>query len=223
MNLNPDRKILYIRITCEILEKEGVEGVTIRKVAAKAGCTSAVLYRHFENKEHLLMLASVKFLEPCMTELMKQTARQDITFVQMNLLLWKCFIYEAFRNKPYYELMFFSEQKDTLEACIYEYCQIFPEARRWFGGLSSGLIFSNHLGGHKQICLRYAAYEGQITMENADLLGSLTAAVFCGMFLRYSKASTKEADTRSAADDCYHLIYVLFQRFAEPGIRLDVK
>ena len=88
MNLNPERKVKYIQITSQILEHEGMSGVTIRKVAEKAGCTSAVLYKHFENKEHLIMLASIKFLEPYISEFLVQTARTDISSIQMDLLLW---------------------------------------------------------------------------------------------------------------------------------------
>ena len=145
MNFNPERKIRYVQITSEILEKEGIEGVTIRKVAEKAGCTSAVLYKHFENKEHLVMLASVKFLEPYIIEFLKQTDREDITSIQMDLWLWRCFIFEAFRNKPYYELMFFSDQRDMLEECVYEYYQMFPEVQKHFTGLSASIIFSSNL------------------------------------------------------------------------------
>ena len=101
---NPERKIRYVQITSEILEKEGIEGVTIRKVAEKAGCTSAVLYKHFENKEHLVMLASVKFLEPYIIEFLKQTDREDKASGKMDLWLWRCFIFAAFRNKPYYRM-----------------------------------------------------------------------------------------------------------------------
>lgn len=221
MNLNPDRKIKYVQIASEIIEEEGIEGVTIRKVAARAGCTSAVLYKHFENKEHLIMLASVKFLEPYILEFMKQTVRKDITSIQMDLLLWKCFIYEAFKNKPYYELMFFSDQKDMLEECIYEYYQMFPEVQRHFDGFSASIIFSNNLSEREFIRLRRAANAGLITMENAALLGRLAVAVFNGIFTQYSSVPMAEADIRLATDDCYHLIYALFERFVEPGTKLD--
>ncbi len=221
MNLNPDRKIKYIQITSEILEEEGIEGVNIRKVAAKAGCTSAVLYKHFENKEHLVMLASTKFLEPYIVEFMKQTVRKDITSIQMDLLLWKCFIYEAFKNKPYYELMFFSDQKDMLEECVYEYYQLFPEVQRHFDGFAASIIFSNNLSEREFIRLRRAANAGLITIENASLLSRLSVAVFNGIFTQYSKISMSKTDIISAADDCYNLIYQLFNRFVEPGTQLD--
>lgn len=221
MNLNPERKIKYVQITSEILEEEGIEGVTIRKVAARAGCTSAVLYKHFENKEHLIMLASTKFLEPYIIEFMKQTVRKDITSIQMDLLLWKCFIYEAFKNKPYYELMFFSDQKDMLEECVYEYYQMFPEVQRHFDGFAASIIFSNNLSEREFIRLRRAANAGLITMENASLLGRLSVAVFNGIFTQYSGIDMSEHDIKFATDDCYNLIYALFERFVEPGTKLD--
>lgn len=221
MNLNPERKIKYVQITSEILEEEGIEGVTIRKVAARAGCTSAVLYKHFENKEHLIMLASTKFLEPYIVEFMKQTVRKDITSIQMDLLLWKSFIYEAFKNKPYYELMFFSEQKDMLEECVYEYYQMFPEVQRRFDGFAASIIFSNNLSEREFIRLRRAANAGLITMENASLLGRLTVAVFNGIFMQYSGISMSEYDIKFATEDCYNLIYALFERFVEPGTKLN--
>lgn len=222
MNLNPDRKIKYIQITSEILEEEGIEGVTIRKVADRAGCTSAVLYKHFENKEHLIMLASTRFLEGYITEFMKQTVRKDITSIQMDLILWKCFIYEAFKNRPYYELMFFSEHKDMLEDCVYEYYQLFPEVQRKFDGFTASIIFSNNLSEREFIRLRRAANAGLITLENASLLGRLAVAVFNGIFTQYAGLSMSEVEIQFAADDCYNLIYALFERFVNPGTKLDV-
>ena len=66
MNTNIRRKQKFIKVTSEILQEEGREGVNIRRVASEAGCTSAVLYKHFDNLEHLIMLASIQFLEPYM-------------------------------------------------------------------------------------------------------------------------------------------------------------
>lgn len=222
MNLNPDRKVKYVRITGEILEKEGIEGVNIRKVAERAGCTSAVLYKHFENKEHLIMLASVKFLEPYIVEFLRQTKRTDITSIQMDLLLWKVFIREAFRNKQYYELMFFSDQKDMIEECVYEYYQLFPELARGFDGFAASIIFSNNLANREFVRLRRAANDGLITLDNASLLSRLSTSVFNGVFMQYPNEKMEDAAIQMAADDCYNLIYELFRKFVKPGVLLDV-
>ena len=96
MNINTNRKREYIQITSHILETEGPEGIKIRRIAEAAGCTSAVLYKHFQNLDHLVMLASVKFLEPYITKFREVTRRKDISSVQMDLILWRFFIREAF-------------------------------------------------------------------------------------------------------------------------------
>lgn len=219
--MKPLRKIRYIEITSDILQQEGIESVTIRKVAERAGCTSAVLYKHFENKEHLIMLASVRFLEPYIIEFIKQSSREDLSPLQVDLLLWRTFINEAFRNKPYYELMFFSDHRDMLEDCVYEYYQMFPEVQRRFDGFSASIIFSNNLGERELIRLRRAAHAGLITLEDATLLSRLTVAVFNGIFTQSAGMAMTEDAMQAAADDCYHLIYTLFQRFVPPGIPLD--
>lgn len=219
--MKPLRKIRYIEITSDILQQEGIESVTIRKVAERAGCTSAVLYKHFENKEHLIMLASVRFLEPYIIEFIKQSSREDLSPIQVDLLLWRTFIHEAFRNKPYYELMFFSDHRDMLEDCVYEYYQMFPEVQRRFDGFSASIIFSNNLGERELIRLRRAAHAGLITLEDATLLSRLTVAVFNGIFTQSAGMAMTEEALQAAADDCYHLIYTLFQRFVPPGVLLD--
>ena len=219
--MKPLRKIRYIEITSEILQQEGIESVTIRKVAERAGCTSAVLYKHFENKEHLIMLASVRFLEPYIIEFIKLSSREDLSSIQIDLLLWKCFIDEAFRNKPYYELMFFSDHRDMLEDCVYEYYQMFPEVQRRFDGFSASIIFSNNLQERELLRLRRAAHAGVLSLEDAALLSRLTVAVFNGIFTQYSGITMTDSQIRSAAEECYQLIYTLFQRFLPGGVPLD--
>ena len=46
MNTNINRKQKYIKIASEILSREGRDGISIRRIASDAGCTSAVLYKH---------------------------------------------------------------------------------------------------------------------------------------------------------------------------------
>ena len=53
----------FVDATIEIIEKEGYEAVTIRKVADIAGYNSATLYNYFDNLEHLLFFASMRYLQ----------------------------------------------------------------------------------------------------------------------------------------------------------------
>lgn len=223
MNTNLDRKRKYIQIAGDILAKEGVEGINIRRIASEAGCTSAVLYKHFDNLNHLIILASVKFLEPYITEFRRVTRRRDISSIQMDLYLWKFFIREAYKNRPYYLKMFFSPDREMLEDYIYEYYQLFPDKEREFDGFSASIIFSNNLEERENIRLRRAAHEKLITADNAMLLSRLSTAVFDGMFLKSADFTDDRGSWELAADDCYQLILELFRRFVNPGTDLSIE
>ena len=46
-------------------------------------------------------------------------------------------------------------------------------------------------------------------------------AVFNGMFTQYAGEAMTETEIRFASEDCYRLIHALFQRFLEPGAKMD--
>ena len=217
-----EKYIEYIKIASRIIDEQGIDALRIRNVAKEAGCTSAVLYRHFENKEHLFMLASVKYLKPYIQEFMYQSTRTDITSIQMELRLWRVFINEAFHKRPYYEMLFFSEQKDMLSDCIYEYYQLFPEEQKRFDGFTASIIFSNNLSERELIRLRRAANEKLITLEKAKILTKLSVSVFNGMFLSCPASIKDEVSLQMIADECYQLIYELFRQYTHPGVVLDI-
>lgn len=56
----------FINATIELMEKEGIENLTIRKVAEQAKYNSATLYHYFSNLDELELFASVKCLDEYM-------------------------------------------------------------------------------------------------------------------------------------------------------------
>lgn len=62
----------FINATIELMEKEGIENLTIRKVAEQAKYNSATLYHYFSNLDELELFASVK----CLDEYMQETLTQ---------------------------------------------------------------------------------------------------------------------------------------------------
>ena len=51
----------FIDAACEIIRNDGMQCVTIRNVAEKAGYNSATIYSYFKNFSHLLLRAHIKF------------------------------------------------------------------------------------------------------------------------------------------------------------------
>lgn len=222
INTNNKRKREYIQITSKIMESEGVKGVSIRRVAKESGCTSAVLYKHFVDLQHLITVASVRFLEPYIAEFRRVSKREDLSSIQLDLYLWKVFITEAFLNRPYYEIMFFGKEREMLEECIYEYYTFFPDVEKDLDGFGVSIIFSSNLREREYMRLRRAAHEGLISMDNAGLLSRLSTAVFRGIFIQYDYDEKNNASLRLAADDCFSLVENIFQKYVNQGTNLDI-
>lgn len=50
----------YIRKTQGIIQAEGRESASIRRIAREMGCSSTSLYRYFENQEELIYYADLR-------------------------------------------------------------------------------------------------------------------------------------------------------------------
>ncbi len=218
MNTNLSRKQDYIRITGEILNAEGRDGISIRRIANEAGCSSAVLYKHFQNLEHLIKLASVQFLEPYMHQMSIESARTELSPIQLNLILWVKFLNEAFNKKDYYEMMFISTDKDLLKECVEEYYKIFSEEMDEVDPVSENILFSNSLQEREYTRLKQAAEQGLIGEQEAYDLSKLCEAIFAGKLTQYDGSVPAE----EAAQECYDLIYSLYEKFVNPGTNLDI-
>ena len=53
----------YIERVCKIMEKDGAEDLSIRRIAKELGCSSAALYRYFNSKSELMYYVSLNTLE----------------------------------------------------------------------------------------------------------------------------------------------------------------
>ena len=218
MNTVTEKSVEYVRIAAKIMEEDGIEALSIRRVAKEAGCTSAVLYRHFDNKKHLAMIAAVKYLTAYIESFIKQYDRDDISYFQKDLIDWRLFINEAFHNKNYYQLFFCGEKETAITESLFEYYQLFPGESKKFDGLAATIALNTNLEERCQIALRRSVNFGMITFENASVLSKLTAAVFYGKF---AQLPSDKSLVQAEADECYMLIYELFKRYVNPGTLLD--
>ncbi len=53
----------FVDCTCSVIEREGIAGLNVRKVAMLAGYHSSTIYLYFENFPHLIVAAAMQFLD----------------------------------------------------------------------------------------------------------------------------------------------------------------
>ena len=51
----------YIERVCKIMEKDGAEDLSIRRIAKELGCSSAALYRYFNSKSELMYYGGIYY------------------------------------------------------------------------------------------------------------------------------------------------------------------
>ena len=116
----------FIDAAFSIIESEGVENVTIRGVASIAGYNSSTLYNYFEDLDHLILFASIRYLRDY-SQGLKEYVKKATNSLEMYLMIWECFCQYSFDRPEIYKLIFFSEHSTTLNNIISEYYNIFPE------------------------------------------------------------------------------------------------
>ena len=121
----------FINATIELMEKEGIENLTIRKVAEQAKYNSATLYHYFSNLDELELFASVKCLDEYMQETLIHKA-EGKDFQEWYLGQWRCFCRHSFQRPRIYNFLFFSpEGTQNLNEVFRRYYEI-----RWWHSAS---------------------------------------------------------------------------------------
>src|SRR4051795_7803040 len=89
----------------QIVEKEGWQSLSIRKIAEAIEYSAPVIYDHFENKEAILLeftKRGFRLLNEELVKAAKQFANPEQQIEALVYAYWKF----AFINKEYYQLMY---------------------------------------------------------------------------------------------------------------------
>ena len=139
----------FIEATEKLIGEDGIDSLSRRKIATEAGYNSATLYNFFQDLEHLVLFASVRYLREYVEEL------QDAVKPEMNSLETYRLIYEKFtqtclRFPELFYNMFFGHYSAKLDEVLKQYYEIFPDELSQHTGfirrmLSQGNIYERDL------------------------------------------------------------------------------
>lgn len=173
------RIILHL-LTCArtLLEEDGIEQVSIRRIAQAAGCTSTTLYQYFEDVDEILSLASMGYLESCYRELLSELPGLQSPY---EIYLRSCRIYSqhAFSHPWIFRHLLFHPHTRPLRDTIARYYEeIYP-------GLPAGkdetvfkMIADGDFLGHNVRILRPLSRACGMDEAGTRLLGDITTSYF---------------------------------------------
>lgn len=170
--------------TYELLKTTSPDDLTIRSIATACNCTSTVIYKHFDDLDHLIRFASVRFLENYIIEIQK-ISNENLNALDMLVTMWKVFAKYAFENIEVFEELFWGKYKENLGDTIFEYYQVFPDEWKDLDGLFTSVFFNNDLKERNHIMVHRAAVTGYFSLNESRMLSDMECSLFHGLLLEY--------------------------------------
>lgn len=169
---------LFINTTQEMIDEQGLEALSIRKIAERAGFHNSTIYLHFKDLDELLMLASMKHFHvysQALEELSKKNSSPTDTF----LSIWELFCDSIFENPDIFYNFFHGKRSKNLEVIMRKYYDIFPDERNSFSEEIEYMYFGNNIDERSlRIIQPLISEDTAVTKENVHMLNDITVS-FC--------------------------------------------
>ncbi|QSX05538.1 TetR/AcrR family transcriptional regulator [Sedimentibacter sp. zth1] len=182
--MQPLTKKLLIKTAYEMIWEQGFEYVTIRKIATKLDCSSAALYRHFDNLDHLMTYACIAFLERYIEEY-KIIKTQSSNSLDTALKMWEVLASSSFYNPRIFSHLFLGSYRTQVYDIIKNYYYIFDTE---IFNVSETMQTMLQLG---ELFFRnndYIKHGSSIyTNEEISVISDLTVYTYCGMLETLTK------------------------------------
>ena len=213
----------YIEAAYELLMRDGLDGVSIRKVAEEVGCSSTALYRHFPDIDKLIVVASIRFLRDYIDDA-RLLSKVDLNPLELNLQLWECLAYYSFRNASVYENLFFGGENEGLYSdAVVEYFDEYPEDLE---GLKDFMFDMFHdattIAERDSILLNRAVEAGMLSRDAAAYLCKVDSYLFRGMLADVRGRDLDEEDFRWITREFMDIIIRSYTTQLETGYSILV-
>jgi AcrR family transcriptional regulator len=180
----------FIDITNDIIMSNGIEAVSIRKIAALAKYNSATIYLYFDNLNHLLFLSSLSGTREYVTALTEIGNKEGDSLGKL-IEIWNCFVHYSFQKPKIFSTIFFNDTEGKAGQYMQEYYELYPEEVSAEDSLAYKLIFDHDLKKRVHTLTSECAKEGYFKEEDLNDLSELLLFAYKGMLEKVIKGSVK--------------------------------
>lgn len=173
----------FIEAAQEIMINEGIENVTLRKVADMAGYNGATLYNYFKDFDQLILFASLKYLKIYNIEVSKQVKKCKNEREKF-FAMWKVFCDVSFKYPQPFNQIFFNKHSDSLDVISKQYYELFPEDLGTKDKHLKEILLGTRLGIRNKISLKCFADEENLNWKNIDLMNEMIIGLYHDLLLR---------------------------------------
>lgn len=186
--IRPDKKTIqkrrimsyFIEAATQIIDEEGIDAVTIRKVADIAGYNSATLYNYFDNLDHLIFFALLKHFKIYVIHL-SDYIKDASNALEKYFLIWEFFCYHSFQDPRVYHTLFFKQFNQPLRDMMQEYYSLFPEELEDLSEELEPMLLNQDLKLRNLALLHNCVKEGFLREDDLEELNEMTLLIYESM------------------------------------------
>ncbi len=221
MGKGDDTKRKYVEITSQFIKEEGLEEVSIRKIAHRVGCDPAVLYRHFTNLDFLIVLAAMNLFDDYFLKLLDIEKHQG-TGIETAIESWDAFITSAYECPQLYYRVFCVCEPHVFHDAIKVYFKLFPVKEELQEINDYGVFFlslySENAYTRSLYYFRRAANEGAISFGDSRYLSHVIPSIYSYQLNQHQKGFVDEDEHDRELEHCIKLIHhTIFLCLTEKG------
>ena len=170
----------FINSVRKVINEEGIENVTIRKIAKVAGYNSASIYNYFDNLNQLIFFGSISFLDDYVKAIPFYLNKSDDELEQYKLI-WKCFVENSFENPQIFYAIFTENIGDSCENLFKKYYQLFPEELDNIPKRYIPMLLESELSKRCSIHIKPCIEAGYFTTDLAEEVDERVRLIYHGM------------------------------------------
>ncbi|MCM3519826.1 TetR/AcrR family transcriptional regulator [Staphylococcus xylosus] len=173
----------FIDATTEIIEEKGIDNVTIREIADKAGYNSATIYNYFQEVSHLIFFAALKYLNKFINQL-PNYMEEGKTSLEQYLLSWKSFCEHSFREPEIYYSIFLKDLGNNPEQLLKHYYEVYQS--NLFGEVTEDIhtfITDYNYSTRSRNALNKSIEDGLLNKDEARKVNEKTVLLWQGMLI----------------------------------------
>ena len=170
LDIKKRRVMMYfIEATQDLILNEGIENLSIKKIADKAGYNTATIYNYFEDLEELILYSSVDYLKIYLKDLRNEIS-SDMKAIEIYETIYKVFVYHSFEKPEIFHTLFFGKYSYKLEKIIKKYYEIFPDDITGQNDITKSVLIEANIHNRDIPVIKQMIKEGSILEEEAPYI-----------------------------------------------------
>ncbi|TFJ93071.1 TetR/AcrR family transcriptional regulator [Lentibacillus salicampi] len=210
----------FLDAAIDVMEEDGIDHFTIRKIADKAGFTSSTAYNYFKDLSHLKYFAAMRFTTDYVNELPEYLKKGNNT-VESWLYSWECFCKHSFEHPKIYSVIFMDSLGSVPEDLMKYYYQIYQNDILDLPEQIQDIMMEQSFSKRSALYIQSAVDEGFIEQDNVAFIADITLLIWKGMMntvMNHRRKSTKE----EAIQTTLHYVYRNVMGIVVPEKRREI-